>query len=212
MYPLVSLLTSQLCRLPDMVNRILDGLCPFVVELCADVNGNHVIKCCLKSMAAELRQRLLDEVVDHCIEVEPRRGVESRSARRCTAARSFRNASRSRRERAPTACSTPSRRTRSISCAIATRTTSSKFGFSSPFIVVPNRKRAAERVAAVLPLRSHTCGGTLQGEMQQQCRREESQSRRRSHARFDYQRDRERFGPSLHVARSCRRQSVRSFA
>lgn len=59
----------QLCRLPDMVSLILDGLCPFVVELCSDVNGNHVIKCCLKSMPAELRQRLLDEVVVHCIEV-----------------------------------------------------------------------------------------------------------------------------------------------
>lgn len=36
-------------------------------------------------------------------------------------------------------------------------------------IVVSNRKRAAERVAAVLPLRSHARGGALQREMQQQC-------------------------------------------
>ena len=52
-----------------MVNLLLDGLCPYVVELCSDVNGNHVIKRCLTGMTAESRHRLVEEIIDHCIEV-----------------------------------------------------------------------------------------------------------------------------------------------
>lgn len=57
-----------------MEHSILNGLCPHIVELSADVNANHVVKRCMAGMDAEVRERVVEAVIAHCIEVGVRGG------------------------------------------------------------------------------------------------------------------------------------------
>ena len=52
-----------------MEHSILDGICPFIVELSADVNANHVVKRCMTGMDAGARERVVEAVIAHCCEV-----------------------------------------------------------------------------------------------------------------------------------------------
>lgn len=59
----------QVCEQPETIDLILDGLCPYVVELSSDINGNHVIKQCMTVGDISQRERLISVIIDHCIEV-----------------------------------------------------------------------------------------------------------------------------------------------
>lgn len=52
-----------------MEAALLDSLLPFVVELSADVNANHVVKRCLTGMDTAARARVIEAVTAHCCEV-----------------------------------------------------------------------------------------------------------------------------------------------
>lgn len=52
-----------------MEAALLDSLLPFVVELSADVNANHVVKRCLTGMDTTARARVIEAVTAHCCEV-----------------------------------------------------------------------------------------------------------------------------------------------
>lgn len=64
-----------------MERSILDGLCPYTVELSADVNANHVVKRCMTGMDAEARERVVAAVIAHCIEVGVRGGGDGQIGR-----------------------------------------------------------------------------------------------------------------------------------
>ena len=59
----------QVCEFPECLDIILDGICPAVVGLCYDVNGNHVIKLCMAKIPPGIRERLFSIVINNCIEV-----------------------------------------------------------------------------------------------------------------------------------------------
>ena len=60
-------------RLPEQAALATAALCPGVVALIKDLNGNHVVQRCLQRLSAEDAQFIYDAAGAHCVEIATHR-------------------------------------------------------------------------------------------------------------------------------------------